>query len=250
MAGYCRYAPWLAAALIVVMVSGCPARVRDRTESKTAITGSPTSPTKEHLDFPEFPWPPPQASAKVVIPDKFLRNAAGDTPPVGEVEKKIRDALDANGYAERSYYAVPEGFALVTRLEQILEDGRSKEAPERWATDIRPLRQFSLDAYLKALFTSNPGYYRVIVFIVTPNRFENSEQEVSRDEAMKWLRKGLAELPEDVGAGQYSRGYVCTALIYEFEQAARGSPAKQRVPSRLGAKDHLEMARIWEKFIK
>ena len=231
MAGYCRHAPWLAGGLIAAMVSGCPRGLPEK-------------------DFPKFPWPPPQASAEIVIPDEFLRNAPRDTPSVGEVETKIRDALAANGYAERSYYAVPKGFAMVTRLEQILEDGSSKQAPERWAVDVSPLRQFTLDAYLKALFTSNPGYYRIIVFIVTPVLFENSEQQVSRDEAMKWLRKGLKELPEDVGAGQYSGNHVCTALIYEFEQAARGSPAKQKVPGRLAANEHLEKAKLWEKFKK
>lgn len=231
MSGCCRHVPWLAAGLFAVIAGGCPKGLPEK-------------------DFPTFPWPPPQASAEVVIPDEFLRNAPGDTPPVSDVEKKLRDALAANGYAERSYYAVPNGFAMVTRLEQIFEDGRSKDAPERWAVDVSPLRQFTLDTYLKALFTSNPGYYRIIVFIITPVLFETAEQQVSRDEAVKWLRKGLKELPDDVGAGQYSGSHVCTALIYEFEQTARGSPAKQRAPSRLAAKDHLEKAKLWERLKK
>lgn len=37
---------------------------------------------------------------------------------LGEVECKLRTALDAKGYAQRSYFSAPNGFALVTQLEQ------------------------------------------------------------------------------------------------------------------------------------
>ena len=84
---------------------------------------------------------------------------------------------------------------MVTRLEQYEEDGTSKVPPDRWSVDVLPLRTFSLSDYIRALFQANPGYYRIIIFVVTPVPFVESSATVSRDEAMEWLRTGLNKLP-------------------------------------------------------
>lgn len=198
-------------------------------------------PTVENI--PKFPWPPPEASETVGIRQELLK-PAGETIRLSDVEEKLSIALDSQGYAQKSYYSVPGGFAMVTRLEQFLLDGRSKEPPDRWASEIGPLREFSLDEYFKALFTANPGRYRIIVFIVTDNPFAQSGT-TSQDEAESWLRSGLNELPESIGRDEYSEDYTTTVLVYEFEQPGRGEEVVLKIPGSLTAPEHLEGARIY-----
>jgi hypothetical protein len=152
----------------------------------------------------------------------------------------------ANGYGERSYYAVPHGFALVTRLEQIEASGKSKLAPERWNAG-RPTatESFSLISYLLALFRAKPGYYRLIVFIVTDNPFAQSDKAITSSKAVEWLHSGLNILPPFVREIPYSPNFVCTAMIYEFKSEGDESIPQILLPSHLDAATHLSQSGIW-----
>lgn len=214
---------------LVLMIYGCVEQ-RDVSVEQRNVSS----------DFPAFPWPPPQASASVVIPMELVKESQGEITRLGDVNEKLRRALEASGYVERSYFAVPEGFALVTRLEQINPDGTPKE-PGRWSTEVEPLRRFSLKEYLEALFFANPGLYRIVVFVVTPHPFSQSETAVDRDEAMDWLREGLNALPSSVATQEYTDEFTTTALVYEFEQPESREPMLS-LPSRLTGKAHLDKA--------
>jgi hypothetical protein len=151
--------------------------------------------------------------------------------------------LGRAGYVEKSYYGVPGGFALATRLEQIESDGASKPAAERWVVDApRPIT-FSLAEYLRALLTAAPGFYRVTVFIVTGVPFSQSDTRITGDTAIRWLADGLNMLPRSIAQQAYSQDVSCTALIYEF-QWRDGRPAVL-VPSRLDGLTHLRKSGIW-----
>jgi len=199
--------------------------------------------------IPAFPWPPPQASAWAEIDPALLRNPSDEMTLLRDVDQRLSKALVACGYGEKSYFSAgpdtlmaPDGFAMVMRLEQINADGTPKEGQDRWATDLGPLQTFSLRAYLRALFTANPGHYRIIVFIVTPHAFSQADTTVSRDEAMGWLIEGQNRLDPLIGALAYSPAYQTTALIYEFEQPRRGEEADFVVSSLLIGRVHLEQA--------
>jgi hypothetical protein len=196
--------------------------------------------------FPQFPWPPPRASATVVLPDEFVRRPADSVLRWGDVDRTLTSALDACGYFDRSYYAVPDGFAIVTRLEQMQADGTSKAPPDRWAVEYKPVASFSLASYLRALFTANPGFYRIIVFVVTSQSFSQSPNGVTRNEALKWLQGGLDRLPADLAGREYTGQFACTALIYQFEQPGSAEGAKLDVPSDLPGRTQLERAKLWQ----
>jgi hypothetical protein len=164
---------------------------------------------------------------------------------INDVVQKFEDALNSCGYVEKTYYSVPKGFAIVTRLEQIDSDGVSQKTPARWATEIQPLQKFSLKTYIKALFGARVGYYRIIVFIFTPYPFSQQEVEVDSQEAQTWLSSGLNVLPQALGQKEYSQDYKCTALIYEFEQHGTEAPPEIKIPGRLTGKTHLVKANIW-----
>lgn len=197
-------------------------------------------------DFPLFAWPPPRASASDVIPRELLEVKHGVTR-LRDVDRRITKALEQNGYYESSYYAVPGGFALVTKMEQIQSDGTSKQEPDRWSLKPLPLGEFSLPAYLAALFRATGGYYRLIVFVVTPYSFGQSATKVRAEEAIGWLSEGLNRLPAVIGDLDFSRGgYACTALIYEFERPSETEEPKIRLPGLIPGRTHLVKAGIWK----
>ena len=97
--------------------------------------------------FPQFPWPPPKPSALYVIPRGLLVDKEfGGTPNLADIQGKLTDALDGAAYYERSYYSVPGGFAMVTRMERIRQDGTADLA-RRWM-DVKAEENFSLLAYI------------------------------------------------------------------------------------------------------
>jgi hypothetical protein len=203
-----------------------PADINDATASQAVI--------------PDFPWPPPTASATYLLP---LRQPSTQRPSTfGNADSLISGALAATGYVERSYYAVPEGFALVTRLEQINLDGTPKDLPERWSVEAPRLTSFSLEAYMNALFLAAPGYYRVIVFIATPVRFYQVDAHVTGATAQHWLAGGLNELPKVIASLPYTDDVTCTALIYEFRRE-QGKP-DILVPGRLDGLTHIRRSGI------
>jgi len=196
--------------------------------------------------IPEFPWPPPQASSTVVIPSQFLVYSTDETPMLHDIDERLSAAMEKCGYVEKRYYAVPDGFAIVTRLEQINSDGTPKDPPERWSMDVGPLRHFSLLEYLRTLFSANPGYYRLIVFIITPHPFSQSEVKLSPDETEVWLQDGLNVLPNSIGKRVYTNEHNTTALIYEFKRLDEvDAEPNLIVPGRLTAQDHLKKSELW-----
>ena len=160
----------------------------------------------------------------------------------GDVNSVLKTGLLQAGYTERSYYSVPNGFALVTRLERIERNGTPSS--NRWAIGPSKLERFSLEAYLRALFTANPGHYRVIVFVVTDAPVTQSDQTLTRDEALKWLRSGAQSLPDEIAALPWNTQVTCTALIYEFIHEQQKDPRIQ-LPSEFDGMTHLTSAKLW-----
>ena len=200
----------------------------------------------ESLEIYRFPWPPPSASAAVEIPRKYLVRDE-ETTLLKDVNRIIELALDKNEYDEKKYYAVPAGFALVTRMERIESDGTPMRGKKRWALELQPLSRFSFSEYLKALLGSDPGYYRIFVFIVTPHAFEQSGAEISAEEAKEWFRRGMNKLPIRIGEMNFSNEYSCSVLIYEFERVSETQSPKFCLNGLIPGRTHLIKAGIWEK---
>lgn len=160
------------------------------------------------------------------------------------VDAVLRKALRNAGY-EYSYFAVERGFALVSRMERITPAGAPYPDPAlRFDASVKPADHFSLADYLQALFIAPPGYFRLIVFIVSPVPFSATGKAVSADEATAWLHQGANVLPAAVGRLDYSKDYACTALIYEFEKRDTNAHPLEKQPGRLSAQTHLDMSGI------
>src|SRR3990170_3186872 len=186
--------------------------------------------------LPEFPWPPPAASASYVLPDRLLDGYR----TLGDVTEAILAALEQNGYVERSFFrTAPRGVALVTRLERINDDGSPSAENERWSAAAQPLESTrSLLDLLHGLFFVDLGHYRVIVFVLQDRPFSQSAETITAQQAHAWLTSGANVLSPEIAALPFAGGHV-TVLIYEF--ASDGSKV-QVVTSQLTGKQHLEKA--------
>lgn len=164
---------------------------------------------------PDFPFPPPAASTQDVMDKDLLKNL----PTLGAFNHKLDEVLESLGYFEKSYYAVPNGFALVTRLERRKEDEPVPyDPPLRWEININSSIR-SVKDYLLQLFTAPKGFFRVITFVVTDNLVRGDvRKKINRDEALSWFKTGTTVLPSDIARLPLGKEYDCTILIYEFEK--------------------------------
>jgi hypothetical protein len=193
-----------------------------------------------------FPWPPPKASSWMTLKPELLHEP-GKVASLRDVSRRIEAAFRRAGYIEWSYYAVPKGFAIVSQLEQYQPDGTPLKEPDRWSIKVPAPRVFSLDSYIKALFTANQGRFRIVALIVTSDPVtQDSKTKITREEALKWVGEGANKLPKEYERIPFGDDVDCTALIYEFEQASRDAKPKFQDPGLLSAPTHLAKARLLE----
>jgi len=193
---------------------------------------------------PEFPWPPPAASAEHQIRNTWLTK--GDRTKLSDVAERLEAALQDADYETWRYSSVPRGFALATQMEQIRPDGTPRSGKERFRADLPSLSDMTFVEFLKALAKAPPGHYRVIVFVVTDTPFSRSDMSPTEKEAQQWLHVGLNHLPRSIGALTYGEDYRTTAMVYEFTKPSKSSPATFVPKSPESGKIHLERAGIWD----
>lgn len=197
--------------------------------------------------LPNFPWPPPRPTDQMLLPRNRLLIALEDNPSLYDLGDHLSRGLDRAGYVERSFYAVPHGFALVARLERILDNGQP--APNAYRYMPPGAEPFSLTAYLSGLFVAPVGRYRQIVFVVTDRAFAATGDELTQREAADLLREGANRLPSYFRTMPYSEDYDVTALIYEFEKTGTVGQMRQLESGRLGARTHLNRAGIYARVV-
>ncbi len=192
--------------------------------------------------IPMFPWPPPKASVRDVVPDG-LATRAGTTETLGEIYTRMSSALVSAGFVGPAVYGIPgrTGFVVVTRLENIHEDGTPLD--DRFSHDPRPDRPRSISEFLQALVDAPKGLYRVIVLAVTDTPVTEAATEPTRDQAELWLHQGYRWLPPEMASLSIT-GAHCEALIYEFQKASDTDEPKQYTDD-LPALKHLSGAQLW-----
>ena len=204
--------------------------------------------------LPLFPWPPPKPSTFVNIPEKYLEHLRKNNKiTLAEVAKYLANTLDSADFSDSTYYAIPDhsdSFALVARMEQIEKDGTPKKGLERWSLEVDPFSHLSFYEYIKALFTANPGYFRLIVFVVSPRPIVPGKNQISRTGAIDLITNGATTLSDRIANEYFSSRHTCTALVYEFEKEKGVNEVKTIIPSRIPGKEHLAKAGIWSHLEK
>ena len=194
---------------------------------------------------PQFPWPPPRASAWYVVPNELILQSNQPAPTLDVISGRLERALDAAAYYQRSFFEIPNGFALVTQLERIKTDGTS-ETSRRWIVGATAAAPFSLEEYVRRLLYADPGRYRLVVFAVTNVPFSMAEAGpgMTAGEASRLAERGANVMPPGAASRAYSSAHRCTAIIYEFRKTG-DSNAELVLPSAMAARDHLVKGQVW-----
>ncbi|MFD2180581.1 hypothetical protein [Rhodoplanes azumiensis] len=212
--------------------------------ARAAPSTPPTAPTfgggrAPETNKPFFPWPPPTPSTRRA----FSPDVVADRPrarTVGEVADRLRAITTAADFDQINYYAVPGGFALVTRIERLdAVTGRPLAKPDRW-----PSRAVVASAGISFWdifgLVRTPGYHRIIVFVLTNKAVEM--RPVGDDELQRlteaWAQQGADFLDPEIRALPVTPHHALLVLVYEFERT--GEETRHLRPSRWTLDEHLE----------
>ncbi len=188
----------------------------------------------------QFPFPPPPCCSPREIP----RASFATIKNLGEVADKLTKALDNEGYNYRTFMSVPNGFALVTQMEQYNED-YTHRADNRWADAPMKAAFVGYMDYFKSLIFPTKAYFRTFVFIVTTHAFNLQGKPISKNEAGAWYNSGINRLPKSIADLPYTEGVTVTALVYEFIVPDSNRKPNQKCPN-VDTQLHLEKSGIWK----
>lgn len=191
----------------------------------------------------EAPPPPPPSPGAVlkIFPNPYpkpsgIHNLDPDifstAQTLADVNKLLIKALEACGYDERRYYYFPpEGFALITKMEQTNKEAFSLNAPHRWSTSINKEINNPID-YITSLLTAPTGYYRIFVFLIADTTTSSSGAAISEAKALQWLENGYASLPVELGRIHNSSNHTYTLLVYQYRKTEHNATQINNISGR------------------
>jgi hypothetical protein len=198
--------------------------------------------------LPNFPWPPPTPSERLNLPRARVLPASLTRPTLADVGNHIVSALEAAGYSEYSFYAVPGGFAVVARLERMEADGTPAPQTLRFlAPDAA--EPFNFAAYVSRLFFAPEGYYRQIVFAVTTQMVRPAGPAPDARTAEALLQGGADRLPASFRQIPFTADDQVSALIYEYHKGPQARDVQTLTPGRLDARTNLVRAGIYARLV-
>ncbi len=204
---------------------------------------------------------PPRASTRMHLPN-FLPDAS----KLSTVATYVSDALGRAGYTDQGWFVLPSpfattasvtgtppsvmGFGVVTRLEQIEDNGQTKTGGARWALDLSaPTVGTFLDAVKLVLRGAPNGRYRVFLIEVSNDPVTQAPSSPGVDDWQDFLRKG-AKAPflrvMDPVRVNYGAGGGWYVFVYEYQRSAIGGVTQFVSSSKLTAEEHLRASGIWE----
>lgn len=196
--------------------------------------------TLKNLPIPRFPWPPPQCARRSALDNTLFARCQ----LLQDVDGRLSKALNDANYGQRSYYYVPNGFALVTQFEQYKTDGSPMSEADRWK-DYPVAADAEWDERFKRFFTGYTGYFRFFVFIVTDKSFVlDTAHVINAATGKAWLMGGGDRLPPEIGSMPYAANYRVTLLVYEFEAKSSTNVAGKKCPGHLEPGVHLAKSGI------
>lgn len=197
--------------------------------------------------LPDFAWPPPECASHYELKAANFTNKK----TFAAVDAQLCGALDARGYGQRSYYQVPNGFALVTQLEQCDRNWVPLKGDDRWKDYPAPERFDDVWDYLKSLTLPSSYNFRLFVFIVTDASITLAPNEpVGKEQALAWLHRGGLALPDALGSQPFGSKHKVTVLIYELEGKGADFKGQKKCPCLKNAREHLQLSGLTSELIR
>jgi hypothetical protein len=198
--------------LVVVLAAVLAACDEDAPPPKVPVTTSFASASEHETNFP---WPPPLPSTSMEIQRELLAPAASDSRLTVIADWLVR-ALRGAGYSDFRFYDIPQGFALVTPLELIDDQGLAMPHPDprvRFSAAY-PGEGFFTMRFWSDLLNARMGRFRLFVFVVIDHPFGYAKDVT--DAEILWKHPS-ATLPASRADLAYTAVDHCYALVYEVE---------------------------------
>ncbi len=194
---------------------------------------------------PALPANLPRPSAKYIFDKDNLGFEKVAT--LGALDKKIRSVLQKSCYKSFQYYETLTGYALVTQIERIQKDGEPFKEPYRWVNDdlSSPSPPLEFSYVIRALFSAQPGFYRVLLFKVS----HRDEVTIYRDDpttvndAISIVGGGVDYLPTRISERSFTDDFIVTTLVYEFFRPDIGE-APEITKLGIGVNAHLSKTNV------
>ena len=202
---------------------------------------------KMNSSIPAFHLPPPQPSADTDLDKNLFKSAKY----LKDVDVTLTAALQKAGWGDRHYYQLIkdnqslDGFAMIAQPEQIKEDGTPQEGDKRWELKLDTWKKGDFWDYIKSMFRTKEGHFKLIVFIISKTEISPSDEKLEFQKAMGWFMKGCTGLPESIGNVDYTDKFNCAALIYEFEQIGDQKEPKL-IANNTSTEIYLKKSNIWQ----
>jgi hypothetical protein len=181
-------------------------------------------PSAAELEQTDLPWPLPLPSTSMEIPRELRAPAeAGNhlTRPADWLSSALREA----GYRDLNWYDIPGGFALVTGLELIDDQGLAMAHPDpalRFGAIYPPLGFFTM-RFWSQLLAERTGRFRLFVFVVIDQPFGYSKDVTDPEVVWKHPAQELPLSRADLPYRPQDKWYV---LVYELEHPPGTDHAK------------------------
>jgi hypothetical protein len=187
------------------------------------------------------PWPPPEPSSFARLPRTALVDAAHPAT-LKSVAARLAAALERAQYPDYTFFSVPGGFAMATRIERIDEQG--VPLGELRFAPPNAFEPFALVACVKNLFFAPTGLYRQFLFVVTDQPFVASPKQLPPEELQTLPARGATALPSPYAERPFTDEHQVTALIYEFCKGCSTPTSKVEQVKRVDAHRHLAGAQL------
>lgn len=178
---------------------------------------SPTAPPTPNFESIE-PWPPPVPSRYAVFPR--ISQLRQDLKTVGDFADVLHTELNNAGHFELKYWGAPNGFALVTRLEPIDEDGRPLGGNYFLASNEQKSGIFkALTDGARALVGSPVRRARIFLFVVTDDgEISHPKVKMTTHVGRLWEQGGRVALPRIDRTARVTENHLAAIFVYEFQK--------------------------------
>ena len=135
------------------------------------------------------------------------------------------------GHSSFTYFSTPrrEGYAAITRLEQIDKAGHHLKGSARFTKDA-PESANLIYLFVNELVSLPEGRFRLLVFFVSadPVATQYSTEKVTLKDADRWVGQGCASLPPQLAVLRLTDRHKVLLRIYEFVTKGSGSQLVSR----------------------
>jgi hypothetical protein len=165
--------------------------------------------------------PTPTSTYSISLSELGLASGGGT---LGSVESVLDRGVRSMGFSEIAYFPYRNGFAMVTRVEQIDAQGLPLPPPNRWSASIANLIKTGGVQWWKALVVPTPGHFRVTIFVVD-NQPISADGGTAGEESIQKLLLGPNALSPEITNRPINNTFVCEALVYEYTRRTNDTEA-------------------------